>query len=258
MLVLHDLPGGVSLHRAQIEALGADRPAIGFDFAGHANSVPDDGQQIGIAAWVAQIGDVLTALGYATAHLYAPGTAAAVAIEFARAAPARVASLVLHAPPTIGREVAAGMAEDYAPDITPTRDGGNFLRLWHHLRDQELWFPWFEQVRGNARPAPRIAPALLHERAVAMLKQPENYRPTWREILTYDLEAGMQRLTTRCAVVYRDADIFAFARGPAAVLLAEGEAEAAMQLRPWFAGEPLSSAADAATAHPAPATPRAG
>jgi pimeloyl-ACP methyl ester carboxylesterase len=260
VLILHDLPGGADLHRAQIEALGADRPAIGFDFAGHANSVPEDGQTIGIDTWVAQIGDVLTEHGIASAHLYAHGTAAAVAVAFALSAPERVASLVMHAPPTIGHSVAAGMAQDYAPDITPVRDGSNFLRLWHHLRDQELWWPWFEQRRGNARPAPRIAPADLHARAVTMLKQPQNYRLTWQEILAYDLESGLQHLAARCLIVYREADIFAFARDPAAcpLLLAEDEAAAAAQLAPWFAGEKLNSAADAATAPPSPAAPRAG
>ncbi len=265
VLILHDLPGAAGLHLEQIEAIGADRPVIAFDFAGHCNSVPGEGQRAGIDTWVAQIREVMAALGFDAAHIYAHGTAAAIAIELASAAPACVASLVLHAPPALEQSLADQLAPNYAPDITPSRDGGNFLRLWHHLRDQELWWPWFDQRRGNARPAPRIAPDRLHARAVALLKQPAQYRPTWRELLSYPLERKLRHLTVPTLLVYRDADQFAFARDHAAELLAtkplhlpETEAEAASRLAPWFDGLALNTDQDAATAPPAPATLPAG
>jgi hypothetical protein len=127
--------------------------------------------------------------------------------------------------------------------------------LWHHLRDQELWWPWFDQRRACAKTsAPRIEPDRLHARAVAMLKQPRNYRPTWQALLSYPLALQIRQLAVRTLVVYREADVFAVAQSRQATLLADDEADAARLLERWF----LNTDRDADTASRAAATRRAG
>ena len=261
LLLLHDLPGSFSLHGAQIEAMAAHRPALAMDLNGNGHSDLAPGEAVGVARWADQVEDLLDGLGIERVILATIGTSAAVAVEFAVRAPERVAALVLQSPPTVGSQWADAHAEHYAPDIAPSQDGGNFLRLWHHLRDQELWWPWFEQKRAHARPTPRIAVEDLHERALAMLGQPTHYRPTWRAVLSYKLDARLAQVTAPTMVTYREQDLFARFRdraatiaGAEAVLLPDDAQAAARVIQNWLAASGINSDRVAEAVSPMPTT----
>ncbi len=262
VLLLHDLPGSTALHRAEIEAMGAHRPVLAMDLSGngHSDLAPD--AVVGIGRWADQVEDLLSLLSIERAILSAIGTSATVAVALALRAPERVAALMLQSPPMVGGEWAEAHAEDYAPDITPVRDGGNFLRLWHHLRDQELWWPWFEQKHAHARPAPRIAPEHLHARALAVLGQPHHYRPTWRAVLSYPLDVSLARATLPTMVTYRERDLFArfrdraaaIAGGREAVLLPDEEEAAASVMEAWLSAAGIKCDQDAEAVRRVPPT----
>ena len=255
VLLLHDLPGSAVLYAAQVRAMGAHRPVLAMDLTGNGRSDQAPRDAVGIARWADQVADLLAALGIGRVVINAIGTASAVAVEFAARAPERVAALVLESPPAIDAAWGAAHAEEYAPDITPARDGGNFLRLWHHLRDQELWWPWFAQDPAHARAAPRITLEALHARAVVMLAQPHHYRATWRAVLSYPFDAMLARITAPVMIGYREADLFARFRDRAArlagagnpVLLPDDAVAAARIVETW-----LSSVAGAEAGRPTP------
>jgi hypothetical protein len=74
-------------------------------------------------------------------------------------------------------------------------DGTHLLRVWHHLRDQELWRPWHDRRRANARRvAPRIDPAALTLRVREMLKHPHSYAADWSAVHGCDLGAALRDL----------------------------------------------------------------
>lgn len=207
-LFLHDMPGGIDLHQEEIAAVGSGRPVIAFDLGGNGNSeIAGSGDT---ELWVDQIQDVLAALAWDRVDIHAHGTSGGLAAAFAKARPEKVGALVLRAPPLLSREQRAAFAGRSAPDISPAGDGGYLLRLWHHLRDQELWWPWFDQRHGaRKRTEPRIAPDWLHRRAVIMLKQPWNYARIWDEILAQDLFAMLADLAVPCQIVVQSQDVFA-------------------------------------------------
>jgi pimeloyl-ACP methyl ester carboxylesterase len=214
LLYLPDLPGGVDLHIEEMKALSRSRPVLGFDFYGNGNSVAA-GHAISIALYVEQLHEVVQFFGWQQVQLYAHGTSAAVAVEFAKLYPALVGKIVLRSPPAI--DTNPQFAAAYAPDITPEWAGGNFLKLWHHLRDQELWYPWDKRTVANAKKTePRIDPDDLHRRAVVMLRQPAQYRPIWSTVLGYDLVSGLAALQPASLVVSAPSDVFAFAAERAA------------------------------------------
>ncbi len=263
VVVLHDLPGSVELHEDLIQALAAHRPVLAMDLSGNGHSTLPAGLPVDIARWAVELENLLDATGKPRVILHACGTAAAVAAEFACRAPDRVAGIVLQSPPLLPPGWARAHGADYAPDVAPTRDGGHLLRLWHHLRDQELWWPWFEQTRATARTTPhRIAPADLHRRAVALLRQPAHYRPIWQAVLADDLATRLAGLDLPIRIVYRETDLFARFRDRAAILCADPAPLAlpddavatAAALATWMAPLDLSSAADAGTAPPPRAT----
>ncbi|MBV9811251.1 MAG: alpha/beta hydrolase [Acetobacteraceae bacterium] len=222
VLLLHDLPGSAVLHAARVRAMGAHRPVLAVDLSGNGRSDLDAQEPVGVARWADQVKDLLAALGIERVVIDAIGGAAAVAVELAARAPERVAAMVLQSPPAVESAWAQMHAHDYAPDIAPARDGGNFLRLWHHLRDQELWWPWFAQDPAHARATSRIAAEALHARAVVMLAQPHHYRATWRAVLSYPLDEMLARSNTPVLITYREDDLFARFRDRAASLAGAG------------------------------------
>ena len=78
-------------------------------------------------------------------RLYGHNGGAAVAVELARRLGNRVLGLVLDAPCFLGDEERRSLPSRYAPDVLPVWEGSHWLRAWHHLRDSELWWPWFER-----------------------------------------------------------------------------------------------------------------
>jgi hypothetical protein len=116
----------------------------------------------------------------------------------------------------------------YAPPVTPVWDGSHWLRAWHHLRDSELWWPWFERTHHNVRPAPpRINPQALTVRVREAMKQPANYQSAWQAALAYDWR---ERLASLKAPVLRMAareDVFAHTSADAMTVADHAAARAA-------------------------------
>ncbi|MBF0678952.1 MAG: alpha/beta hydrolase [Devosia sp.] len=208
LIYLHDLPGGIDLHLEEIELLAQNRPVLAFELAGNGESYVSSAP--GNALWLDQIDDVIAQLGWARVELFAHGTSAGLALDYALKHPANVAGVILRSPPILSAEERALFRTGYAPDITPSEDGGYLLRLWHHLRDQELWYPHFRRDHASRRTTPpRIDPAWLTRRAVTLLKQPEHYAPIWQAVFDQDVAAALGAVTVPVHVIVDPSDIFA-------------------------------------------------
>ena len=208
-LYLHDLPGGFALHVQDLDRLANTRPVISFDLGGNSESLltcmPD------LQLWMDQIEDVASALKMSRFTIYAHGTSAALALQFALAHPEQVNRIILRSPPFLQPHERAALNNQDAPDITPTDDAGHMLKLWLHLRDQELWYPWFRRDHSSRRTTPpRIDPVDLTHRAVTLLKQPRNYAPIWHEILAHDVASLLSVTSVPIDLTHDPADLFAF------------------------------------------------
>ena len=210
VLVLHHAPGSSALYDDLIRAIGAARPALAVDLPGHGESDPLPGNPQAVETWAAAVQRALAALGIGRVHLYGHNAGAAVAVELARRDPARVATLILDAPIALDDSQRADFLARYAPDITPTWEGAHLLRAWHHARDQELWWPWFDRRREAIRTAPpRIDPEALTVRVLECLKQPASYTPAWRTTLAYPMTERLRDLAGPLALMGAASDVFA-------------------------------------------------
>lgn len=218
-LFLPDLPGSIDLHLEEILALSGQGPVIAIEPFGNGQSILQADETVSIELWAEQMCETLALLGIGRVRLHAHGTSAAVALELAHLAPELVGDVTLRSPPVLEMDDPAAFARDYAPDIRPEWAGGNFLKLWHHLRDQELWWPWNQRTIANARKTePRIEPSVLHRRAVVLLRQPSHYRDIWRVLLSYPLSDRLKALDMPCKIVSDPGDLFAQAAERAALL----------------------------------------
>jgi pimeloyl-ACP methyl ester carboxylesterase len=194
LLCLHEMPGASALHADLLATLGATRRALSIDLPGHGESDPARPD----ATWTdhaATLAAALDVLGLARVDLLVCGTAAPLGAELIRAIPGRVRRAVFDAPLVLDAAARAAFAAVPPPAAIPEMDGTHVLRVWHHLRDQELWRPWHDRRRVNARRiAPRIDPAALTLRAREMLKHPRSYAPDWSAAHGWDPATGLNGL----------------------------------------------------------------
>ena len=222
VVVLHDVPGSSALLDPLIIAVGQHRRTLAFDLPGQGESMTH-GATPDVATWAKSVLEAMGRLGVSSAHLYAHGTGGVVGVEIAARAPHRVASLILGAPPTLPPDLRARLAPDYAPSAAPEWDGSHLLRVWHHLRDQELWWPWTDRTRAAVRQGePDIDPEHLNLRARECLKQAPHYRPAWQSVLSYPLQEKLAALSVPVVTLAAERDLFGRYADAAAVRIADG------------------------------------
>ena len=63
------------------------------------------------------------------------------------------------------------LLENYTPEIKTDWWGGYLLMCWHAMRDQGLFWPWYNRTRDGVLPRePYVDTAMVHRRVVSLLK----------------------------------------------------------------------------------------
>lgn len=152
-------------------------PVLAVDLPGHGDS---SGPVTEPATAARSVAAALAVLGWREIEVHARGYGAAVAVEWALQStqseapmptpPCRPHTLHLSELVARGTEERARWRERYARPIVPTWDGSHLVRLWHEVRDRELFHPWFERGRANIRPVePRLDAESLTQAVFAAL-----------------------------------------------------------------------------------------
>ncbi len=186
LLVVHHAPGSSWLYRSLIDAVGQAMPVIAIDLPGHGESDPLPGNPQSVAIWTDAVASILDEFSITRVHALGHNGGAAVALELAVGRSERVASLLLDAPFFLDETDQALFRSHAAPSLEPDPEGFHLLRAWHHLRDAELWWPWFRREKAFQSPRPsRLDPEALTERAREVLKQPRSYATAWQAVVNY-------------------------------------------------------------------------
>ena len=206
LFILPHAPGSSLLYEAFILE---SAPAFSIDFPGHGESDALPGNPQSVETWADAAAKVLDKLNVSTVRLYGHNGGAAVAVELAERLGGRVIGLVLDAPCFLGDEERKTLPSRYAPEVLPAWEGSHWLRAWHHQRDSELWWPWFERTYLAARrSAPRIAPDDLNLHVREAMKQPASYAPAWRAALSYPGRERLTGLKTPVLEIAAEEDVF--------------------------------------------------
>ncbi|MBM3525404.1 MAG: alpha/beta hydrolase [Alphaproteobacteria bacterium] len=236
LLLIHDLPGSSALLDDLVLRLGAHRDVIAPDLTGMGQSPQSEPDVYWNAPQLLGWLDLAAVVGRCTnsreCDVVAVGGAAMFALRMIAAAvdpsfrwgderPIKAKSLTLIAPPALTEQERRSWQAQPVPSAVPEMDGTHLLRVWHHLRDMELWQPWFDRRREKARKTvPRIDPAALTVRAREMLKRPDAYASTWTSVFSEPLDerlAAMPRVPT--LLLSSPSDLFAQCLPRAAALL---------------------------------------
>ncbi len=201
LVLLPHVPGASQDYEALMLGLAGSRRVIALDPPGNGDS--DHAEVLPIDAQAAAAAAVLDALGVKTYDLYGHGGGASIAAALGSSAGTRVRRLVLDAPIAAPPDVRNALAAHYAPPIGLQGDGGHLLKLWHALRNEQLYWPWYNEGLESVRYVqPDMDAHRLTTRLIGILKQHVNYGGTYRTLFADDLGkrlAAIDRPTLVCA-----------------------------------------------------------
>jgi len=187
VVLLHHAPGSCRLYEKAMLSIGLTHPIVSFDLPGHgeSDSLPNNPQDH--ATWARAACAVMDHLRVREVHLWGHQGGAALACTIAKAYPDRVASVVLDAPLWVNESLRKQLMTQGIPDVIPTWEGSHWLRAWHHIRDSQLWWPWFDKRHACKKPQPlQIDPEYINARVLHEMKHPMSYKPAWMANWSFD------------------------------------------------------------------------
>ncbi len=170
------------------------------------------------------LGQVLDKLGLAQVDLIGHMGGASVATEFTLTQRDKVRNLVLFAPLAMPDEVRLAMAPHYAPPIVPKWDGSHLISLWFAMRNEQLFWPWYnESIEAVRLIEPEIDAKLLSRKITGVLKHYRNYDKVWAAMFDYPVRDRLQMIPVRTLVASIEDDPFHQFAPEAAAMVPDGD-----------------------------------
>jgi pimeloyl-ACP methyl ester carboxylesterase len=92
-----------------------------------------------------------------------------------------------------GEELRA-VQQNYTPSVAPVWHGGHLMQAWRQMRDQGLFYPWFDRsAEGILRREPFLATDMVHERVCSLLKAGDWYASAYQSHFVYPTMAQLAR-----------------------------------------------------------------
>lgn len=198
LLLLHASPTSSWFLQGLMRALqdeGCHRTLIAPDTLGNGDSDNPATERPDIAYFADSMRRFLDTLEIPTVDLYGSHTGARIACEFAAAFPERVGRVIFDGIMEYDEQTRRLVVENYAPSVDPDAYGRHLIWAFNFVRDQALYFPYFqrdpEHRLGGAMPDPGV----LHRATLDVLKALDSYAKPYIaafEYPTYDRMPAIQ------------------------------------------------------------------
>lgn len=180
LLMLHASPASSLMLMPLLLPLADGRRCIAPDTLGFGDSVAPPQEVPEASDYAASMLELLDKLDLGQVDLYGSHTGAHIAAELAILAPTRIRRLVLDGVALFEPEEKARVLEQYAPAVVPDIIGSQLNWAWHFIRDQAIYFPYFQRDEAHLRMADMVGEELLHVTAVDVLKALWTYHLGYR------------------------------------------------------------------------------
>ena len=187
VFVLHDAAGSSALVDPVTRSLVGRRPVYAPDFPGNGDSDSLIGEDnVTVSEYARMLGRIIDSLGIEEVDLYGMWGGGLVALELSIQRPALVRNVIMSNVIHHDSQESERLQENYTPDFQPDWYGGYLLRAWHYMRDQGLFWPWFDKSRqGIIWREPFIDTEMIHQRVVDLLKAGSMYAHAYRAHFSY-------------------------------------------------------------------------
>ena len=206
VVLLHESPRSSTSLIPLMTALSQDYCCIAFDTPGYGASDPLADRFLPISDFSDSLLEAITALGIDTFHLYGSHTGAAIATELALRAPDRVTSLLLDGLAIFSEEEQQHLLSKYLVPQAAEWDGSHLMRIWSRIRDQALFFPFYERSSTSRLVPPNQNLSFMLRTCLGFLEAGDHYRDGYQAAIAFDARQKLAALSipARLHVVEHD------------------------------------------------------
>jgi pimeloyl-ACP methyl ester carboxylesterase len=197
VLVQHDAASSSDTVAALAAGFIGRRPVVAIDLPGHGESDRLLGEgKVTVEDYAAAVLPALKSLGIDEFDFVGNWGGGLVGLELALKVPKRLKRLVLADMLYFDDTLRAELRANYTPDIRPNWYGGHLLEAWHLLRDQGLFWPWYDRTtRGIIRKPLYIDPAMVHQRVIDLFRSDGMWRKAYQAHFSYPLKSRLRKCT---------------------------------------------------------------
>jgi pimeloyl-ACP methyl ester carboxylesterase len=226
VLLLHQSPQSSAAMLPWFEILADRYTVIAPDTPGFGFSDPLPRQQPSIGDFAAALAEFCDALALERVAVFGVHTGALIGLTFAHDYPERVSLLIADGYARFDRDEKLGLIARYLPPFEPSFDGAHLLWLWARLREQHLYFPWYEDRAACRLGYDLPSPEQLQRDTLDLLAAGDGYRLGYRAPFLHDDPLAASRLRVRTHLLYRYEDVLASHRARLPALPVQVESEA--------------------------------
>lgn len=221
---------------------------IAPDTPGYGQSDPLPADMLSIEDIAGAVIEFADAIGVRQFGTYGFHTGASIGTALAHRHPARVTALVANGFVVLTDAERADILARYLPPLVPTWDGSHLAWLWGRVREQTVFFPWYEHRLANRVNFDMPDAESLQESLLDFLRAGDNYHVAYRAAFAYRGELALPELRVPTLLT-------AAGRDPLASHLQRvGQKSASVRIRPCDEpAEILALALEHLRKHPGPA-----
>jgi pimeloyl-ACP methyl ester carboxylesterase len=186
VVLLHESPRSSASLLPLMRSLGQNYCCIAFDTPGYGASDPLSDRFSPISAFSEALLSAITSLGVDDFHLYGTHTGAALAIELALRVPERVTSLLLDGLAIFSHDEQRDLLSKYLLPQAAEWDGSHLMRIWSRIRDQGLFFPFYNRSRSSRLDPPKQDLQFMLRTCIGFLEAGDYYRDGYQAAITFD------------------------------------------------------------------------
>ncbi len=187
VLIQHDAASSVGTVEPITSSFIGRRTVLAFDLPGSGESDNTIGyDNIDVATYAQVLNGVLETVGLEKVDFYGMWGGGFVGLEMALMQPTRIRRLAMSNVFEHTGEEQRLIQENYTPEIMPLWHGGHLMQCWQQMRDQGIYYPWFDRTaKGVIQREPFLDTAMVHERVCSMLKAGNMYRTAYQSHFRY-------------------------------------------------------------------------
>jgi len=187
LLVQHDAASSVGTVEPITRSFIGRRTVLAFDLPGSGESDNTIGyDNVTVDTYAQVLNGVLETFGLDQVDFYGMWGGGFVGLDLALMRPTRVRRLVMSNVFQHTGEEQRRIRENYTPEIVPVWHGGHLMQCWHQMRDQGIYYPWFERTAESViKREPFLDTAMVHERVCSLLKAGNMYRTAYQAHFAY-------------------------------------------------------------------------
>lgn len=195
IVLLHPSPRSSKTLEPLGDSLATDFQIIAPDLPNYGESDTLPFQVQTLYDYVPYLKAFFEGLGLQKFSLYGSATGAQLAIAYALTHPQDIQHLYLDNVAHFTEEQYQSIVPQYFPEFSPQIDGTHLVRLWQHLKDSFLFFPWFDYQHGK-RLHTGIPPAeIVNQMCIDYLKAGKNWDSAYRAAFLHERAEKVKALT---------------------------------------------------------------